>query len=267
MGEAKQRTQQQTKCIYCGSQDNLTNEHIIPYGLSGDLVLKNGSCSSCAEITSKLEGRLLRGHWLAYRQLLRLKTRRPNKQPKDVEIKVKQNTGHEFSAIIPIEQYPIVMIVEFDPPSILKGIYKTGLPYASRMGMKYITNPPISVTVEDSNYKLLPTDNIEYPVHFDAIDFCRFLAKIAHGYAISKRGINCCSEFFLPKIILGDGQDALTYIGGASSPFLSSKLNGNKLHALIDRINGPYLSVYIQLFRDKGDPPPIYEVIVGKAHL
>ncbi len=35
-------------CIYCGSTDNLSNEHIIPYGLGGNLELPKSSCSRCA---------------------------------------------------------------------------------------------------------------------------------------------------------------------------------------------------------------------------
>lgn len=35
-------------CIYCGSTDELGDEHIVPYGLSGDAVIPKGSCAVCA---------------------------------------------------------------------------------------------------------------------------------------------------------------------------------------------------------------------------
>jgi hypothetical protein len=43
------------KCIYCGSVDNLSNEHIVPRGLGGPWVLKKASCAKCAAITSEIE--------------------------------------------------------------------------------------------------------------------------------------------------------------------------------------------------------------------
>ena len=97
-------------------------------------------------------------------------------------------------------------------------------------------------------------------------DFVRLLAKIAHGYAISRRGATCCSEFFLPPIILGNGDGALTYVGAESSMLVGPLLPTSGIHGLMDRIHGKFLSVYIQLFQRIGDPPPTYEVVVGIAN-
>src|SRR5687768_1144376 len=44
------------KCIYCGSTDSLTREHIIPYGLHGIYIISDGSCSACATITGAFDG-------------------------------------------------------------------------------------------------------------------------------------------------------------------------------------------------------------------
>jgi hypothetical protein len=38
-------------CIYCQATDELTNEHILPFGLSGTAVLPKSSCKACAKIT------------------------------------------------------------------------------------------------------------------------------------------------------------------------------------------------------------------------
>src|SRR5262245_13876737 len=38
------------KCIYCGSVDDLTTEHIIPKGLAGGWTLNEASCRRCAAI-------------------------------------------------------------------------------------------------------------------------------------------------------------------------------------------------------------------------
>jgi hypothetical protein len=42
-------------CLYCGSTENLSREHIVPYAFLGNWVLQQASCGRCAEITGKLE--------------------------------------------------------------------------------------------------------------------------------------------------------------------------------------------------------------------
>jgi 5-methylcytosine-specific restriction endonuclease McrA len=43
------------RCIYCGTLENLTDEHIIPYGLGGRSILPKASCSECSNITTNFE--------------------------------------------------------------------------------------------------------------------------------------------------------------------------------------------------------------------
>ncbi len=117
--------------------------------------------------------------------------------------------------------------------------------------------------LDDQRITLRSNEKIRLPVDDSAIELSRFLAKVGHSYAISKRGLTYCKEYFLPKIILGKTEGALTYVGNGSSELLGARLPGNELHALMERRNGDFLTVYIQLFRMIGDPPPVYEVVVG----
>lgn len=48
------------KCIYCGCTEQLTDEHIVPFALGGNLVLPTASCVACADRTKKYEQRTLR---------------------------------------------------------------------------------------------------------------------------------------------------------------------------------------------------------------
>jgi HNH endonuclease len=43
------------RCIYCGSTDLLSEEHIIPYSLSGHYVLPEASCDKCAKTINRFE--------------------------------------------------------------------------------------------------------------------------------------------------------------------------------------------------------------------
>jgi hypothetical protein len=265
MGQAKEREQPVMECIYCGSQERLSDEHIIPYGLSGDLVLKKASCHECAKSTSQLEQQLLRGHWWSYRQFLGLKSRRSQENLPNLTVTVKHELKGNRAAELPLIKNTVAIIFDFDPPSILNGEIRSDIPNAPRAYMKLLGPFPDSVLMNGEPYKLALDEQLEIPINFDASELCRFLAKIAHSYAISKRGLHICEKYFLPEIVLGKVEGALTYVGCARSPFLVGKLPGSGIHALMDRINGSFLTVYIQLFRDAGDPPPIYEVVVGRV--
>jgi hypothetical protein len=265
MGEAKQRGRSIGQCIYCGVTVGLSREHVLPYGLGGDLVLKDASCPACSKETSKLELRLLRGHWWPYRQFLGLPSRRTGEMVPDLNVTVKRADGTELRARLPMLQQSVAIIFEFDPPSVLSGSMREDEPNAPRMFMKNLATFPSVVQIEDADYKLASDDKLEIPINFHAADICRFLAKVAHGYLISRRGINGCSNFLLPPLILGKTAGAQSFVGGSNSPFIGQKLPGGGLHAMMERMNNGYRTVCIQLFRDSGEPPPIYEVVVGEA--
>ncbi|MBU0622121.1 MAG: HNH endonuclease [Gammaproteobacteria bacterium] len=263
MGDGKRRRSGIGSCIYCGATSSLSREHVLPYGLGGDLVLNAASCESCAKETGRVELRLLRGHWWPYRLCLGLPSRRAGEQVPDLPVKVKRPDGTEYPAHIPMERQTIAMAFVFDPPSILTGVVKTEPP-SGRVNVRALGTSP-SYVIVDGIEKLVPAEEkIEIPVNLDAAGMCRFLAKVAQGYAISRRGLSACREYFLPEIVLGRTDGAQTYVGGANSQILGERLPGNGLHALMDRVNGEFLTVYIQLFRARGGNEPIYEVVVGR---
>jgi len=255
------------QCIYCGSIESLSDEHVLPYGLAGEILLKQASCASCAKETGRLEQRLLRGHWWPYRQFLGLKSRTSKEPVPDLTVTVERLDGSKISAQIPMAKQSIAMVFELDPPSILEGKQRLEIPYARNVYMKPLASSPSVVRIDGKLHHLTPFEKLTIPVNFDAGELCRFLAKVAHGYAISRRGMDACYKYFLPPIILGEVAGAMTYVGGTKNPIIGSLLPGTKIHALMDRVNGQYLTVYIQLFRDGGDPPPIYEVVVGEIKL
>jgi hypothetical protein len=250
-------------CIYCLSVSKLSAEHVLPFGLGGKFVLKDASCAACAKITGALEQRLLRGQWWPYRKKLGIQTR-SKEYPAYRPVKLKHAFGDSVEAMVRSDDYPIVMFLTFDPPAALSGETRTDYPFATRMVAKTIAPMPTHLLIDGQMRRLAQGDQIEFPVHFDAGDLARFLAKVAHGFAIFSKGELACSEYFLPSFILGTGHGALTYVGGASSLLVQSLLPPSGVNALVTRVQGNYLSVYVQLFRDAGEPPPVYEVLVGR---
>jgi hypothetical protein len=90
VGQARHRSIAIGSCIYCAATDGLSKEHVLPYGLGGDLVLHEASCSNCRDATSKIELQLLRGHWWPYRRFLGLQSRRPQEQDRDFPVTVRR---------------------------------------------------------------------------------------------------------------------------------------------------------------------------------
>lgn len=72
-------------CIYCGASSvPLSDEHIVPLSLGGVHVLRNASCRSCSNITSKFELRVARGLWGEIRERYDAPSRRKKKRPQHV---------------------------------------------------------------------------------------------------------------------------------------------------------------------------------------
>jgi len=73
-------------CIYCGSTDDLRDEHVVPLALDGTLILPDSSCKACADMTSRLDLEVLRGFMLAARTVAGFATRRPKNRPTRFEL-------------------------------------------------------------------------------------------------------------------------------------------------------------------------------------
>ena len=264
MRQSKQRLIGLGKCIYCSLTDDLSNEHIFPYGLGGTLVLKQASCKRCATITGHLELKLLRGHWWPYRKKHGLQTRNPNASRELKRVKITKTDGTIIDAEMPLECFVAALVFKLDPPAILSGNAVNGEPCAKELYLKLLGAMPTEAIFNGNQYPLAPHDNVEFPVNFDCGDLTRFLAKVAHGYAISKQGFDAFDEFYLPEFILGRTDGIQTYVGGYVSPIITTTLAGGGYNRMMMRTRGQLVSVCIQLFIDDGEPPPIYEIIVGK---
>lgn len=264
MGESKRRARGIGKCIYCSSTDNLTDEHVLPYALGGQLVLKQASCEACASITGRLEQKLLRGHWWPYRKKLGLQSRNPRAANELKSVKIIRHDGAVIAGKMPLESFVAAMVFQLAPPSIITGETRRGEPFATNAFMKMLGPMAKEADVDGKTYRLLPNDKVEFPVNFDSGELTRFLAKIAHGYAISKEGLNAFDEFYLPEFIIGRTDGIQTYVGGYESPIKMTILPGGGYNRMMMRTRGNLISVCIQLFIDRNDPPPIYEIVVGR---
>jgi hypothetical protein len=223
------------QCIYCGYKptrfSELTKEHILPKGIGGADVLQKASCLKCAAITSELERVFIRESVWALRSL----------------------SGHKSGLKLPDTDKLAVLPVLLSP-SFLKeangSLNETFRLYV--LTGRIEGTPPKPVELQKSKYALSP------------VNFCRVLAKIAHGYCVRKFG---CDGFepFLPDIVLGKTlhlPDIWKYVGGLETGPRSEKPHFLSIQRIPVR-GETVLSVSIKLFAHF--PVPSYQLIAGRV--
>jgi hypothetical protein len=208
-----------------------------------------------------VEARLLRKHWLPMRQRLGSPSRRAGQQPTEIPVTVLRDGSEPFAAMLPIAQHSAFVAYKFDPPSLLSGRRRDDPPSGPAV-LALVGPDPESVLVDGRVRHLAADERVEIPVDLDAGDVVRFLAKVAHGFAIYERGMEACREYFLPGLILGKTSGALTYVGVAERD--PGMPEGSGPHAIIARSEGEFLTVLIQLFRHAASRPPVYQILVGR---
>jgi hypothetical protein len=107
------------RCIYCPSAEELTDEHVIPRALNGNLILRAASCKRCATITSAFELKVLRDTLGPARAMMKLRTRRKKDRPKTLPMRM-ESEGKETIEQVPVEDYVGVLpILERELPQYL----------------------------------------------------------------------------------------------------------------------------------------------------
>lgn len=247
-------------CIYCGSTDNLTDEHIIPNGLlpkGGDWYLPKASCPNCCSITKKFEGSVQQSMLGPLRYKLDLKTRNRGIKKKktnnfvtlfnypDGRLEPKEISGDDF---------PSVCIgFKWRMPEFLRGLQASNIFEGSDF-IKYNESEMSKYAKSDQAIKI----GRVYPG-----DFARMLAKIAHTYAIAEHGMDSF-EPMLTEIILGKDDRLPFLIGGDETlPTLESEPYLHNIYRQDCAIGGVHhMLVAIRLFAFIGMPR--YLVVVGK---
>lgn len=195
------------ECIYCGSQiyahDSkrfLALEHIIPFGLNGDLELPRSSCRRCERVTGKIEEQILRGTLLGCRAILGLKSRKG----KAARIHLPVYSGN-VRIMVPIEDYPPMLVApHFSEPREITGAPEEG----STFDLKVIFFGG-DIRVLREKYGIGSWSPPIFPVD----SYRRMLGKIAHAFACAELRPGSF-EPFLPPIIIGGERDSGRLIGG-----------------------------------------------------
>ena len=263
--EAPKRYPPVGRCIYCGRDDlPLTDEHIVPYGLGGQVILPDASCKPCAHITGAVvERQCLRNMLGPARIHLGLPTRNKKDRPKTSLLTVEYGDRHE-TVELPYAEIPRAFsLLMLSYPTLLFGIGQdhSGLVHGTKLWTAQVKEDFAAQAARHPR----ATRIIRRAGSINAFIFARMLAKIAHAFAVAEYGYGRFPHL-LPDLILGRQRgDGFNHLVGGTTDILPKGRNTHEIrlerHSSV--LGEQFLVARIRLFADLGGP--IYFVVVGPS--
>ncbi len=244
------------KCIYCGSADDLTDEHIVPHSLGGRQKLLSASCKNCAKITSGFERDVFHEFFSLVRTKLVLPTYHPKNRPDSFSFMVTID-GKEEVLNFPVSECPtLFMMPKFEKPGYIrkdtqgKGISMIGL----------------SLHGKESEMRKFKTKYNVESISLTAdlrTSFARVLAKIVYGMIVFQYGLDMIEEAYVLPCILGKKDDVGQWVGCEDPHKSLGLLPRERFSYRIDFLtNKSEVGARIRLFANYQTPE--YLVIVGR---
>jgi hypothetical protein len=244
------------RCIYCGATDDLTREHIIPYGLNGYWTLSDASCPRCRKTTSAFETEVLRNTLGWARSALNMQTRNPEDRIGHLPIRAVRRGRQTFETIELAGAPILVYLPTFAAPGTL-----TATPGMTLQGpgwLRQLAGPPFHLILpqiaRDRNL-----DEIYLRIEYQPIEFARTLAKIAFGLTVLSLGSDALDDVFVLPVIHGDTSRIREFVGSREG---IPNLPPTGLHAFEVHRFGRYIHVHLHLFAQFEAPE--YHVVVGR---
>jgi hypothetical protein len=245
-------------CIYCGSKEKLTDEHIIPLGLNGEIVLPKASCPKCNAVTSSFEQSVLRGNIRHVRAALGFPTRRPKDMPKTFPLLITVN-GQESTIQVPAAESLVVLPFPlFGLPGFIAGIApKAGIGINGFVNVHFGADPQILMARYGA-------EKVGMVLRVDSIAFARMLAKIAYCTVVGELGYDALSENFVLAAIRGESNDLGTWVGsgGDATPPTMLNVQHSAIYSIYEKEGQRVLTVFIKLFSNS--PAPAYAIVLGR---
>lgn len=247
------------RCIYCGTtQGRLTREHVIPYGLNGELVLEQASCDACARITSAFEETVLKRMLGPVRAALGFRTRRKKKRPTVLPVQIDRGWGWQTEDVALLDYPAVIALPGFPMPAVL-----TGRPLAPDaevlIDQMHSATFPHQLARLAQGRVLAPEIRVRGSMQYDPTDFARMLAKIGYGVAVAEHGVDAFAEVFVAPLILGRQKDAARWVGTWDG---IPRNRAPLLHSVVTVLHGDRVHAHVRLFAGFGGPE--YLVVVGR---
>lgn len=195
-------------CIYCRATDRkLTDEHIVPYALGGQHVIRQASCLVCANVTKRFEQDVARGMWGDARAAFGERSRRKKDRPS--HLRMRHPDTPRPGVDVPVEQYPGGMV-----------FYRMGVAGVLLGDVESHDTSPnwrLVMTGDDQRWKEFQARHGWGPVlsfQHQPTSFGRLLAKIGYCQALSDFDLDDFDAASLPFIM--GAKANVSYIVGES---------------------------------------------------
>jgi hypothetical protein len=263
------------ECIYCGRKADeveLTDEHIVPYSLGGNWVIREASCKPCAAETSKVEAELGRKVLMDFRTHANVQTRRPKERPTELKFEYSIASGPAQTKTVPVADHPyFTPLPVWGMPGLLQGKTPTAQFEHHKAHVFYWLPPNIRETIGLSDGDIAEIPFPEFRINHE---YCaRAIAKIAYCQTIAQFGLHGFRHLAVPDLILGR-YPYIPYWVGCKIDDPPPPADRKVVHVLQvgkETVNGISLVVTtVRLFANsgvEGHGPPIYEVVVGAPPL
>lgn len=201
------------RCIYCGVDDVLlTDEHIVPRGLNGNILLPKSTCKEHQNLTSGIELALQKkGMLLHPRLLLGMRTYNRKRQPTHIKIEFIEAGNRTFRKNIPVAEAMSMLIM----PMFLQPRSMTTsppLPNSKALEVQGIDSASIGGDMHSFLLKHGAV-GIRGQQRIDIGNFLRHLCKIAYGFYVAVRGEFALDESPALSLLLGQRQDFGNWVG------------------------------------------------------
>lgn len=235
-------------CVYCESTEDLSDEHIIPVGLSGQWQLLAASCRRHRDITSAFEFQVLHRDLIAIRTTLGLRTRRPKERPTVLPLTVRTEDGPKDLSL-PIASHPGgAAFPVYPPPSELAGEAT-----AESSGGWVVRSHFPSLLALATEHGATAYDEIAV----ERLAFARLLAKIAYCFAAGCLHPQKVTDSCLLPLIEGASSDYSRWIGNSGG---SDVTEANQGHHVTLAFSDRGLIAYIRILAELALPE--YTVVV-----
>lgn len=244
-------------CIYCRATSvKLTNEHIVPYSLGGQHVIREASCNQCSDITTKFEDKVARGMWGDARASFNAPSRKKHERP---EFILMTNPDSRDSKIkVPTSEYSAAFIFyEMPPPGILQGLAED-VDVSNSWKMKVIDD-------EQRRTEFLKKFEGKLTIKFlhSPQAFGQLLCKIAYCHLLSELDLDDFKAICLPYI-MGEKQNISHIVGGTDevaepTPGIGYSLNTSGL------ISNNKLLIIVKVRLYANTYAPQYQVVTGEV--
>jgi hypothetical protein len=267
----RQRFPPPGECIYCGARGDgveLTDEHIIPFSLGGNVEIVKASCKPCAQITGDLEFHVGRKVLWDYRLHAGIQTRRPKERPDTLPARVSVAFGPEQVMELPIQDHPYFTAMPiWGMPGLLCGTQASAQFEHEKAHLFYYIPPNIRETLNLRDGEL--AEIMAPDIKIDSYKFARAIAKMAYCQTVVRYGLSGFRRLAIQDLILGK-YPLVPYFVGCELKDPPPPGDRKGVHFIDTRevtIGRMRLIVgSVRLFAHSGTPEngmPIYRVVVG----